>query len=82
MSEEVTEEKTTNEESEAQKAAKLAKVFRLIEGEEILMTKKPSIFGFLGMYVLGGVVLMLHILFGHVESIGDDAEGIMGIIWA
>ena len=82
MSDESTEEKTTNEESEAQKAEKLAKTFRLIPGEEILMTKKPSIFGFLGMYVLGVIVLGLHILFGHVDSLGDDAEGFMAILWA
>ncbi len=58
------------------------KTFRLIAGEEILMTKKPSIFGFLGMYLLGVVVLGLHILFGHVDSLGDDAEGVMALVWA
>lgn len=82
MSDEVTDEKTTAEESEVKNAEKLAKTFRLIEGEEILLTKKPSIFAFLGMYILGGIVLMLHLVFGHVESLGNDAEGFMGLVWA
>nr|ANV80550.1 hypothetical protein MG2_1336 [uncultured Candidatus Thalassoarchaea sp.] len=82
MSDEVAEEKTTNEESEAKNAEKLAKTFRLIDGEEILLTKKPSIFAFLGLYVLGGIVLALHFIFGHVESLGNDAEGFMGLVWS
>ena len=82
MSDEATEEKTTEEESEVKSNEKLAKTFRLIDGEEILMTKKPSIFAFLGLYVLGGIVLLLHLVFGHVESLGNDAEGFMGLVWA
>ncbi len=81
MSDEVAEEKTSDEAFSANKAEKLAKTFRLIDGEDILLTKKPSIFAFIGMYFLGVVVLLLHLIFGHVESLGDDAQGFMAIVW-
>ena len=82
MSDEVAEEKTTDEALKANNAEKLAKTFRLIDGEEILLTKKPSIFAFIGMYFLGVVVLLLHLIFGHVESLGDDAQGFMALVWS
>ena len=34
------------------------------------------------MYFLGVVVLLLHLIFGHVESLGDDAQGFMAIVWS
>ena len=39
MSDEVAEDKTTDEALKANNAEKLAKTFRLIDGEEILLTK-------------------------------------------
>ena len=83
MSEEITtEENKVSEDLASQNAEKLAKKFRLIPGEEIHMTKKPSIFAFLGMYALGILVLALHLLFDRVESLGEDSEGLTALVWA
>ncbi len=83
MSEEVSaDEKKVSEELESQNNEKLAKRFRLISGEEILETKKPSILAFSGMYALGALVLGLHLLFARVDSMGEDSEGLMALLWA
>ena len=39
--------------------------FKLIEGEEVLLTKSPSPVGFMGMYVLGLIVFGIHLPFGN-----------------
>ena len=68
MSEEATaDEAMASEELESQQTENLAKKFRLIPGEEIHLTKKPSTFAFVGMYGLGALVLGLHFLFGALS---------------
>ena len=75
MSEESTEAGATPEEetvvdpiaSQAAEMAaeqdKLSKKFRLIAGEEVLLTKRPSTFAFLNLYMLGLLVLAIHLIF-------------------
>ena len=80
--EETTQDVKASEELESKNAESLANKFRLIAGEEIHMTKKPSIFAFIGMYGLGILVLGLHFMFGRADSLGEDSEGIMALIYA
>tara|TARA_B100001540_G_scaffold317739_1_gene352527 strand:+ start:3942 stop:4955 length:1014 start_codon:yes stop_codon:yes gene_type:complete len=80
--EETTQDVKASEELESKNAESLANKFRLIAGEEIHMTKKPSIFAFVGMYGLGVLVLGLHFMFGRADSLGEDSEGIMALIYA
>ena len=47
----------------AAEQAKLGKKFRIIAGEEILLTKRPSTFAFLNLYLLGLLVLAIHAMF-------------------
>jgi hypothetical protein len=65
-------DETSSESTIDAKQKKLAAKFRTIEGEEILLTKQPSVFAFLGMYVLGLVVLAVHLLFGGADIFGDE----------
>ena len=46
--------------------------FKLIEGEEVLLTKSPSPVGFMGMYVLGLIVFGVHMLFWKPDSLLND----------
>ena len=80
--EENTQDVKASEELESKNAESLANKFRLIAGEEIHMTKKRSIFAFIGMYGLGILVLGLHFMFGRADSLGEDSEGIMALIYA
>lgn len=74
-------DKTSSEASIDAKQKKLAAKFLTIPGEEILLTKQPSIFAFLGMYVLGLVVLGVHLLFGQADLLGDsDSSGLVKVI--
>ena len=76
-------EKTSAENNADAKQKKLAAKFRTIEGEEILLTKQPSAFAFLGMYVLGLIVLGVHLLFGHADSLSDgNSSGLVKFIIA
>jgi len=68
-------EKTSAENSADIKQKKLAAKFRTIEGEEILLTKQPSAFAFIGMYILGLIVLGVHLLFDHHDVVMGDASG-------
>ena len=68
-------EKTSAENNADAKQKKLADKFRTIEGEEILLTKQPSAFAFIGMYVLGLIVLGVHLLFDHHDMVMGDASG-------
>ena len=77
--EESTHEVKASEQLETKNAEYLAKKFRLIEGEEIHLTKKPSTFAFVSMYGLGILVLGLHFMFGRADSLGDDSTGIMAV---
>ena len=84
MSEESTEAGATPEEetvvdpiaSQAAEMAaeqeKLSKKFRLIAGEEVLLTKRPSTFAFLNLYMLGLLVLAIHLIFEFEP--GKDSE--------
>ncbi len=74
-------EKTSTESSADAKQKKLENKFRTIEGEEILLTKQPSAFAFIGMYVLGMIVLGVHLLFDHAGSLTDgDSSGMMKLV--
>ena len=57
----------TDEAKKEAEQARLKKAFRLIEGEEVLLTKRPSTFAFLGMYLLGLVVLAIHFIFDNAN---------------
>ena len=72
------EEKSTANSQEAMKNR-----FKLIDGEEVLLTKQPSGVGFLNMYVLGFLVLGVHLIFHFRESlIGDDSGGLLkATVW-
>ena len=70
-----------SEELESKNAENLAKKFRLIDGEEIHLTKKPSTFAFVSMYGLGILVLGLHFMFGRADTLGEDSQGIMAFIY-
>ena len=84
LNEEVTNtDKTSSEASIDAKQKKLATKFLTIPGEEILLTKQPSIFAFLGMYVLGMIVLGVHLLFGQADLLDDgDSSALVAIIIA
>ena len=49
--------------------------FKLIEGEEVLLTKSPSPVGFMSMYVLGLLVFGVHLLFWKPDSLLNDNSG-------
>ena len=70
--EETTQDLKASEELESKNAENLANKFRLIAGEEIHMTKKPSIFAFVGMYALALLVLFVHLLFARVDNMQSD----------
>ena len=53
----------TVEDTKAAEQAKLGKKFRIIAGEEILLTKRPSTFAFVNLYLLGLLVLAIHAMF-------------------
>ena len=75
-------EKTSTESSADAKQEKLQRKFRTIEGEEILLTKQPSAFAFFGMYVLGMIVLGVHLLFDHHDVVMGDASGLAKFVIA
>ena len=69
---------TTDEAKKEAEQARLAKTFRLISGEEVLLTKRPSGFAFLGMYLLGILVLAIHFIFDNAHQLtSDDSSGFM-----
>lgn len=71
---------TTDEAKKEAEQARLAKTFRLISGEEVLLTKRPSAFAFLGMYLLGILVLAVHFIFDNAHQLSsDDSSGFMKI---
>ncbi len=57
--------------------------FKLIEGEEVLLTKAPSPLGFMSMYMLGLIVFMVHMVFWKPDSLlSDDSGGFAKfIVW-
>ena len=68
---EETEQKTevVEEEEENPYASEaLRNRFRLTGDEEILMTRKPSFFAFIELYVIASLVLVIHLMFGWADS--------------
>ena len=49
--------------------------FKLIEGEEVLLTKSPSPVGFMNMYVLGLIVFGVHMLFWKPDALLNENSG-------
>ncbi len=49
--------------------------FKLIEGEEVLLTKSPSPVGFMSMYLLGLIVFGIHLAFWKPDSLLNDESG-------
>jgi len=74
-------DKTSSEATIDAKQKKLVAKFLTIPGEEILLTKQPSIFAFLGMYAMGLIVLAVHLLFGQADLLDDgDSSALVAII--
>ncbi len=71
-------EKNTADKQEAMKSR-----FKLIEGEEVLLTKQPSGVGFLNMYILGLLVFGVHLIFHDAKLLlSDDSGGVLkAIVW-
>jgi membrane protein YdbS with pleckstrin-like domain len=69
----------TSESTNSSKNEALAKKFRLVPGEELLLSKQPSPIAFLNMYFLGAFVLGLHFLFSIAEgyNASDDANAFL-----
>jgi len=78
-----TEESTSTEKQDdgGNKEA-LAKKFRLVPGEELLLSKQPSTLAFLNMYILGGLVLGLHFLFSIAEDYNASDDANVGLKFA
>ena len=57
--------------------------FKLIEGEEVLLTKSPSPVGFMSMYVLGLIVFGVHMLFWKPDALLNENSGGIAkfIVW-
>ena len=74
-------DKTSSEATIDAKQKKLRDKFRTIEGEEIILTKQPSAFAFLGTYILGMLVLGVHLLFGQAGNYDTgDSSALVTII--
>ena len=84
---EVTEEPTvqpdSDEKTKANDQEAMKSRFKLIEGEEVLLTKQPSGVGFLNMYVLGLLVFGVHIIFWKPDMLVNDESGgiAKAIVW-
>ena len=63
----------TAEQNAANKQAKLQKTLRIGETEDVLLTRRCSIFAFMPMYFLGLLILGIHMFFAHAEA-KDNAE--------
>jgi len=74
-------DKTSSEATIDAKQKKLRDKFRTIKGEEILLTKQPSAFAFLSTYILGMLVLGVHLLFGQAGNYDTgDSSALVTII--
>lgn len=65
----------TSEKSEANDQEAMKNRFKLIEGEEVLHTKRPSGVGFLNMYLLGLLVLGVHLIFWKPTMLLNEESG-------
>ncbi|MFQ3317711.1 MAG: hypothetical protein ACI8T6_001147 [Candidatus Poseidoniaceae archaeon] len=71
---------TTVEAKYEAEQARLSKTFRLISGEEVLLTKRPSAFAFIGLYLLGLLVLAIHFIFDNANSLSsEDSSGFLKV---
>ena len=73
---------TTDEASAASKKEAQNKKYRLITGEEIMEDGEagPSTLAFLSLYFLGGVVLLVHLLFDFGISSDDNSSTLVKIV--
>lgn len=73
---------TTDEAAMASKAEAQRKKYRLITGEEILENgeARPSTLAFLGLYFLGFVVLMVHMLFAFGVDSNDNSSTLVKVV--
>ena len=81
-SKEETPEVTTEEHNDAQDSMKLAKKFRTITGETVLMDKRPNFFAFTGYYLVAIIMFAIHALFARdswSDALADDTAGIVKV---
>ena len=73
----------SDEKAKADDQESMKSRFKLIEGEEVLLTKQPSGVGFLNMYLLGLLVFGVHLIFYDTELLlSDDSGGVLkAIVW-
>ena len=62
----------TDEEVAAKTQARLQKKLRVGDGEDILLTRRCSIFAFMPMYIIGFMILGIHLFFDWASA-PDDA---------
>ena len=81
--EEATVQTDSDEKATADTQEDMKSRFKLIDGEEVLLTKQPSGVGFLNMYVLGLLVFGVHIIFWKPDMlVNEDSGGIAkAIVW-
>jgi hypothetical protein len=65
----------SDEKSTADKQEGMKSRFKLIEGEEVLLTKQPSGVGFLNMYLLGLLVFGVHLIFWKPDMLVNEESG-------
>jgi hypothetical protein len=69
------------EEANPYAAESLRKRFRLTGDEEILMTRKPSFFAFIELYIIAALILGIHLLFGWADSFDTtDSNAVVTIL--
>ena len=80
--EEMRSDEAENSEPEVSEASKntsdeeaMKNRFKLIAGEEVLLTKSPSPVGFMSMYMLGLIVFGIHMLFWRPDSLLNEDSG-------
>ena len=61
----------TAEDVAANKQAKLQKTLRIGETEEVLLTRRCSIFAFMPMYLVGFMILGIHLFFDWASAPED-----------
>ena len=81
--EEATVQTDSDEKATADTQEDMKSRFKLIDGEEVLLTKQPSGVGFLNMYVLGLLVFGVHVIFWKPDMlVNEDSGGIAkAIVW-
>ena len=82
-SEEPTVQPDSDEKAKTDNQEAMKSRFKLIEGEEVLLTKQPSGVGFLNMYLLGLLVFAVHLLFWKPDMLVNEESGgvAKAIVW-